>query len=124
MNKLRESIDVLFLEHLLEMANVPTKYTGLQPTLMVSSKYAHDGKESKHGPRIKVSNIHGKYSPEDNFSLTVEDEPRVIGRCKLKSEHLEDAKDWIRLNKEHLHKVWHTGHDMDPQELIDGFKKI
>lgn len=124
LKQFRGVIEILYLEHLLEMANIPTKYTGLYPTVMVSSKYTHDGKESKHGPRIKISNHHGKFAPDDNFSLTVEDEPRVIGNCKLKKEHLEDAKDWIKLNKEHLHKVWHTGHDMDPVDLINGFKKL
>ncbi len=108
----------------MEMANLPSKYTGRSPTVMVSTKFAHDGKVSKHAPRVKVSNVHGRFAHDDNFVVTVEHEPRVIGKCKLSGEHLDSVRDWVKLNHEHLVKVWHHGSDMDPHDVVDGVKKI
>lgn len=110
--------------NLIEMANIPSDYTGIQPTIMVSSKYGHDGKASNHSARIKVSNINGKFSPTDHFVMTIEDTPRVIGNCKLKQHQVNDISDWIKLNHSHLMNVWHNGLDMDPVDLVSKIKKI
>jgi hypothetical protein len=126
MRNLIETIKYIWInEPLIEMANIPTKYTGLAPTVMVSSKYAHDGKESKHAARIKVSNIHGRFAHDDNFSLSIHPtDPKTTGNVKLSKEHQDNVKDWVRMNHTHLMKVWHHGMDMDPQDIIDGFKRI
>ena len=103
----------------LEMANMQPKRTGLNYTIHVMSKGG-----AKHGPRVKVSNVAGGFSHDDNFTVTVEKNPRIVGKCKLKTEHMNDIVDWVLLNHDHLHKVWNHGHEMDIDEVSDGFKKL
>ena len=104
---------------LLEMANLQPRETGLASIIHVCSKGG-----AKHGPRVKVSNIAGTYHPTDNFSITLEHEPRIIGKSKLKKEHIDNITDWVKLNREHLHKVWNNGDIMTSQEVSDGFSKV
>lgn len=103
----------------LEMANMQPSETGLKSSIHVMSKGG-----AKHGPRVKVSNIAGRFSHDDNFSITAELEPRVVGNCKLKKQHLDDIIDWVKLNRDHLHKVWNEGDVLTTQEVADGFEKI
>jgi hypothetical protein len=104
---------------LLEMSNKHPEETGLKNLIHVM--YAAN---VKHGPRVKVSNTGGKWNESDNFTVTVEHNPRVIGNSKIKSEHLQDVIDWVKLNHEHLHKVWHQGANMRSHEIENGFKKL
>ena len=99
------------------MTNLRTKQTGLEPVIQVSGKGG-----AKHGPRIKVSNIAGTFSSEDNFSVTTEG--RIIGNCKLHPNHMEDILDWVKLNKDHIHKVWYNSGDMDIEDVANGFKRL
>jgi hypothetical protein len=105
--------------NLWEMANLQTSLTGLKSVVFVSWKA-----NARHGPRIKVSNIAGRMHPDDNFTVTVENEPRVIGKCKLKQQDLENVIDWVKLNKNHLMDVWKNGDEMNPTEVQDGFIKL
>ena len=104
---------------LLEMANLQPRETGLASIIHVCSKGG-----AKHGPRVKVSNIAGTYHHSDNFSITLENEPRIIGKCKLKSEHLDNITDWVKLNREHLNKIWNSGDTMTSDEVSAGFNKL
>lgn len=104
---------------ILEMANMRPQETGLRATIHVMSKGG-----AKHGARVKVSNIAGTFHHSDNFTITNEQEPRVVGNCKLKKEHLESIVDWVKLNKDHIDKVWHHGDDMSATEVESGFKKL
>lgn len=106
-----------FGSHLYEMANMQPRDTGLVSIVHIM----HKG-NCKHGPRVKVSNVAGTFS-EDNFTVTAEHHPRIIGTCKLKTEHLESIKDWIKLNHDHIHKVWHHGDIMSPEEVGSGFRR-
>jgi hypothetical protein len=102
-----------------EMTSVSSRYTGLGHFVWVSSKGG-----AKHGPRIKVSNTQGKFDTADNFSMSVSLEPEIrAGSCKLKTDDLESVKDWIRLNHEHLQKVWHSD-TMDSGDHLEGIQKI
>ena len=63
------------LEPLFEMANLRPKSTGLPMVIWVSEKG-----RSRHGPRIKICRQHGeKMDIANTASVTIEDEPRVIG---------------------------------------------
>ncbi len=104
---------------LVEMANLQPSDTGLKPVINVVSKGG-----AKHGPRVKVSNIAGTFHHTDNFSLTLEPIPRIVGNCKIKKEHLDDINDWVTLNREHLVKVWYHGDSMSIHDVAKGFKKI
>ena len=102
-----------------EMSNLQPKDTGLKPILHVMWKGG-----AKHGPRVKVSNIVGTFHPTDNFTVTAEHEPRVVGNCKLRQDHLNDIIDWVKLNHSHIHHVWHHGEIMSGTEIDAGFKRI
>lgn len=102
---------------ILEMANIQPEETGLTATVHVMSKGG-----AKHGARVKVSNIAGTFHHKDNFTITNENEPRIIGNTKLKKPHLDKIIDWVKLNKDHIDKVWHHGDSMTQKQVSDGFK--
>lgn len=125
MNKLQNLynaiLDVILPDQMdiYEMVGVTKKDSGVDYHLWISRKGG-----AKHGPRVKVSNIPGKFDDKDNFSLSVEHEPQIrSGKSKIPNQHLDHIKDWIRLNHEHLHKVWHDD-TMDGREQLDGLKRI
>lgn len=105
--------------HIYEMANMQPEQTGLVPIIHVSNKGG-----AKHGPRVKVSNINGKYAHDDNFTVTAEHEPRIIGTNKLGTDHENDIKDWVKLNHGHIHKIWHSDGTMSGTEIDAGFRKL
>jgi len=120
MLQLIEDISWLYCQPaVLEMANMQPRETGLSTIVHVMSRGG-----AKHGSRVKVSNIAGRFAYDDNFTVTAESEPRVIGRCRLKQEHLEDILDWVRLNRDHLHYVWEHGDTMTAVEVSNGFKSL
>ena len=88
---------------LFEMTGVIPKDSGLDHHIWVS----HRG-NTKHGIRIKVSNVPGRFANDDNFSMTVHHEsPQVVsGICKLKPKHLKKIKQWIIKNHDALQKIW------------------
>jgi hypothetical protein len=104
---------------LLEMANIQPHESGLKYGVNVLSRAGE-----KHGARVKVSNIPGRYAHEDNFVVTLEANPRVIGTSKIKSEHLNDILDWVKLNHEHIHKVWNDKGTMSASDITNGLKKL
>ena len=104
---------------LYEMTNLAKKHTGLDDHIFISGKGG-----AKHGPRIKVSNTLGKFDWDNSFSMSVEHEPKHrAGSVKIPKDRLDNIKDWIKLNHDHLHKMWHSD-IMDSQDHIDGVKKI
>jgi len=75
-------------------------------------------------PRIKVSNTIGKFNSIDNFSVSVDHHSEVmIGSMKIAPHQLDAVKDWIILNHNHLHKIWHS-ETIDGQDHLDGIVKI
>ncbi|MHB8124008.1 MAG: hypothetical protein ACYDG4_18145 [Desulfuromonadaceae bacterium] len=117
--KFRDYLWLYLPQNVYEMANMRPTRTGLVATVHVMSKGG-----AKHGSRVKVSNVPGTFHPQDNFTVTNEPEPRVIGRCKLKPKDLETIIDWVKLNRSHINLVWETGDDMDPEDVAQGFKKL
>jgi hypothetical protein len=104
---------------LYEMTCLSPKDTGLEHHIWMSSRG-----NTKHGPRVKISNVPGKFDSEDSFSMSVDHEPvHRAGKVKLKSEHVEKIKDWIKLNHDHLQQAWKSD-TMDSRDHIDGVKKL
>ena len=104
---------------LFEMTCLSPKHTGLEHHIWISGKSG-----AKHGPRIKVSNISGKFAENDSFSLSVSNDPVPrAGSVKIKKEHLDRIKDWVKLNQDFLHKAWHSD-TMDSEDHLNGVKKI
>ena len=86
---------------MMEMANwFPTK-TGIPYAIW----YGRVG--GQHGPRIKVSNIKGKMSP-DCFVISVSKTPTVLTpkSCKLAQSEVADILDWVMLNYDTLMQLW------------------
>jgi hypothetical protein len=120
MTRLFEDISWMFFpQKVYEMANMQPRDTGLNSIVHVMYKGG-----AKHSARIKVSNIAGTFHPDDNFTITAEHEPRIIGNAKLKKEHVDKIVDWVKLNHDHIHKVWHHGDIMSGTEIDEGFKKL
>lgn len=100
------SIDSVILSEdlIAEMARVDPSLSGINVVIFVSSKQYVDG---KHWARIKVSNVPGKYSKDDNFSISISKTPKIVaGKSKLKNSDLEDVYDWIILNYTVLMDYW------------------
>jgi hypothetical protein len=105
-----------------EMANLYPASTGLSYAVW----FGEVG--GQHGPRIKVSNVKGKFDQNDNFVISVEKEPKLLtpSSMRIKRSELEDLFDWVKLNYDDLMEMWkiyETG-DGRPEEIILGLKKI
>ena len=118
---IREIYEILTPDQmtLWEMTNLRPKDTGLDQHIWMSGKGG-----AKHGPRVKVSNTPGKFDSNDSFSMSVDHEPvKRAGTVKIKPEHVEKIRDWIKLNHDHLHKCWHSD-TMGSQDHLEGIKKL
>jgi hypothetical protein len=99
------------------MANLGPKRTGLDNLVVWASK-----KEPRHACRIKVSNIRGKYSATDNFSIRLHD-GKIDGTRKVSDSELSDVQKWIALNREAILKFWEDD-EYDAGDFIEDLKKI
>lgn len=98
-------------EELYEMARIQQANSGIPFIMFASTKLSVN---SRHGPRIKISNVKGTFSAIDNFVVTIDHEPQLIaGTCKFKKSDLEDIIDWIKLNYDTLMKYWNNAYDDD-----------
>jgi hypothetical protein len=112
----------LLLSPMLEMANIASEDTGLPVVIW----FGEVG--GQHGPRIKASNIKGKFAKNDNFVLDVAKDPKVMTprSVKLKEHEVQDIKDWIKLNYDELMELWkhfETG-EGSTIELLSKLKKL
>lgn len=104
------------------MANLFPEETGLDKIIW----FGEVG--GQHGPRIKVSNLKGKFAIHDNFVISVSKTPKVLtpSSVKIKQDEIEDLQDWIILNYDKLMKMW----DMyekgigNPNTIISTLEKI
>lgn len=106
---------------LYEMANLSPKRTGLPLYIWASEKKA------SHGPRIKVSVTPGKMDQLQCVLITVEDEPKIIGRPELAKQISADdfrkIKAFIKLNREALEGYWFR-RIQDTGDFVDMLKPI
>ena len=105
----------------MQMATMQPKETGLP----VAIWFGEVG--GTHGPRIKVSNIKGKFAANDCFVMSVSREPAVLTpkNAKLKLHEVELIKDWIKLNYEDLMQAWYNAeHEESYLQILIDLKKI
>lgn len=105
-----------------EMANLNPVSTGLPVVIWVGAV------GGQHGPRIKVSNVRGKFAMDDCFVMVVARDPYVATprQVRLDSTDLEDIADWIRINYDvlmELYRAFETG-DGDTVEIQTRLKKL
>lgn len=101
---------------LYEMSNLTKKVTGIDPVIFCSQKGG-----AKHECRVKVSNILGKLTIEDTFTIELKD-LSVAGHCKLSSDQLESAKQWIYHNRFAILDYWKER--IDTGEFLNRISKI
>lgn len=105
-----------------EMANLYPMKTGLPVVLW----FGEVG--GQHGPRIKVSNIRGKFAAHDTFVISVTHEPKVLTpkSASLDLDVQTDIIDWIKLNYDILMEMWklHETGDGDLETLLAKLQKI
>ena len=118
---------------LMEMANLFKSDTGLDYPIWIGRV------GGQHGPRVKVSNVLGKWRMNDNFVVSVSKNPRLLTKdtCKLTNTDLQRIYHWIKLNYDDLMLLWwifergaltvkdeDTGRVFSYDEIIDGFIKV
>lgn len=99
---------------LFEMANLWPDETGLNEVIWISVQNAN------HGPRIKI--FEGKTAIGKNFSVTIEDEPKVVGTCFVSNRELENIKKFITINKVNLIRYWN--YQISTKEVASNILKV
>jgi hypothetical protein len=105
-----------------EMANLYPMTTGLPVVIW----FGEVG--GQHGPRVKVSNVPGRFDASNCFVVSVAREPEVLTpkSVKIKVAKIEDVIDWIKINYEDLMELWkiHENGNGDSNEVLNRLQKI
>lgn len=116
-----EETCILFESEIMEMARVQKSNSGIPVMIYVSTK---DAVKSRHGPRIKVSNIGNTFSEHDNFAIDISKHPRIVaGNVGVKKEIVEDIFDWVSLNYEPLIEYWNNEY-LNDSDFYAGIKPV
>jgi hypothetical protein len=104
------------------MTTLSAESTALPAGIFV---WVSPGEGIQHGPRMKISNIRGKFSNSDNFSMSIANDPAVVeGKPKIfSSEELQAITDLILLNKDLLSRYWKSD-TMDSPALLREFQRL
>jgi len=108
-------------DELFEMANLHGKHTGLDDVVI----WVGSSLKSKHGRRIKVSNINSKIgSSLDCFTITIP-ELETIGKVNTKhitQYKMDKIKDFIKLNMNIICDI--CDEKIDTVDFINQMKKV
>ena len=103
------------LHNLYEMSNLSPEKSGLKEVIWFSVKG-----DTKHGPRIKV--YKNKKPQGENFSVTIEDNPKTIGKVFVNSKELQKIFELVKVNKDILLKHWN--YEIFSDEVIQNLIKV
>lgn len=123
MNNIHRTLKILSEDILYEYANLDYRHTGLS-NIVVHVYSQDDSKKLQHGPRVKVSNVYGKYSVSDNFVIDVKNKTIVEGQCKLTRKELANIIEWIQLNHDTILEYWNSEGEMITIDLYDKLERI
>jgi hypothetical protein len=106
-------------DELFEMSNVTEETTGIKDVVIWIGP-----NPKSHGKRVKVSNIPGKISSNDCFTLTI---PKfeIIGEVNTKfidSIKLDKIKEFILNNRSLIED--YSDYKISTKELLDGLKPV
>lgn len=102
---------------LYEMANVTPDETGLSRTIWISIN------NHSTGCRIKVMNIGGIRYSEDNFSVSVSDNPEIVaGISKLKNNDHQKIFEFVKKNQTILLQLWAS--KISYREALNSLKPV
>lgn len=110
------------MSHLYEFANIDQTDTGIRR--LIIHVYSQGDKELSHAPRIKVSNVYGKFRESDSFVINVLTLEVMEGEVKISKKEMKDLLKWITLNRQALIQYWKSGTEMSTREFLDGLKKV
>jgi hypothetical protein len=121
-NKYFEFIDnsnSLSEDELFEMANVTEETTGIKDVVIWIGP-----NPSSHGKRVKVSNIPGKISSNDYFTLTI---PKfeIIGEVNnnfIDTPKLDKIKEFLSINLQLIQD--YSDYKISTKQLLDGLKPV
>lgn len=116
---LLEITDEINGENLHEMANLTDRWHGISGVVIWVGKA-----NKRHGLRVKVSNIKGKYSETDNFVIqmpTLDYDNSQVSKWIVPK--LEEIKDWIKLNQGVLYD-YENGIIQDTGDFLEKIVKI
>jgi hypothetical protein len=88
---------------LLEMANLYSHETGLEYGIWIGKI------GGQHGPRLKVSNVKGRWRANDNFTISIEEEPKLKSKreyMKIPMYDYNQVVKWIQINFDRLMTLW------------------
>jgi len=101
-----------------EMSNIRPNETGLKMVIWI---LPYTGKEG-HWAIIKVAKKYGDKVSNDLFTVTIEDNPEIIGDTgEIKSVDIQKIILFIKKNKKTLLDVWND--EISPTEAVKKFKK-
>ena len=121
-NKYFEFIDTsnsLSEDELFEMANVTEETTGIKDVVIWIGP-----NPASHGKRVKVSNIPGKISSNDCFTLTI---PKfeIIGEVNnnfIDTPKLDKIKEFLSINLQLIQD--YSDYKISTKQLLDGLKPV
>lgn len=120
--ELKMSEDDILAAPMNEMANLYPTQTGLPVVIW----FGEVG--GQHGPRIKVSNVRGKFAAHDCFVIAVAKTPKVLTlkSVGLSADEVQDVLDWTQKNYEVLMKLWkiHETGDGDAHEALGELRPL
>ena len=131
--KLFEIIEIFNDPPLMEMANLFKTDTGMEYPIWIGRV------GGQHGPRVKVSNIVGKWRFNDNFVMDVSENPTVLtpNTCKISKASIDKIRNWIIINYDDLMVLWwmferhaatvkdeDTGMVLSYDDIIDRLHKV
>jgi len=111
---LDEELRALGEDDLVEMAYLPSDWTGVLAHIFISTALG------QHGPRVKVYLKKGRHQP--SASISVGPNPRVLA-SSLNDRDLNriapQAIAWVALNHEALTTFWFEGESLDIADVAD-----
>lgn len=100
------------------------RITGLKTNIYPEKNRSKSSNVRVHNdlPRIRVANTENKYI--DTFSITLEENPRVIiGKNKLSKEDFDKICDFVRKNLDILLKHFEPDNEFEDDDLWDAIKE-
>ncbi len=102
-----------------EMSNLRKQHTGLPMVIWIQPKTRNE----QHWARIKVAKQYGDKVSSDLFTITISDNPEVIGETgNIKNQDIELTKEFVIKNKKILLSVWND--EITPVEAVSLFTKV
>ena len=106
--------ELIYQEPLYEMSNLTSKHTGTDVTIWVSVKNAN------HSARVKV--YKNNQTQGNNFSITISQDPKIVGEVFINKRKLNKVIEWVKLNEKVLLDYWDM--KIDTVDMVLSIQKV